>query len=365
MQIEVRPPSAEIPCQSRPQLCARLALGAALLALGFYTVSGFLPSMAWALVFAVGTWPVYRRLRRYVPPGKHDILLPSMATLGVALVFLVPLGIIAVQLGRETHAVISFANDARAHGIPVPEWTSHLPWVSSAVRDWWTANLADPSVISGSLGHFDSNGMVGFSRTIGAQVTRRSTVFGFTILTLFFLYRDGPNLSDQLLRASSRAFGPSGERVGRQVIASIHGTVDGLVLVGIAEGLVMGLAYAVAGAPHPTLFGALTAVAAMLPFAAPAVFIVTALLIAAQGSVAAAVAVFVLGMVVVLVADHAVRPVLIGGATSLPFLWVLFGILGGVETWGLLGLFIGPALMAALILLWREWIGVPQQNHPI
>jgi predicted PurR-regulated permease PerM len=50
-----------------------------------------------------------------------------------------------------------------------------------------------------------------------------------------------------------------------------------------------------------------------------------------------------------------VRPVLIGGATRLPFLWVLFGLLGGVETWGLLGLFLGPAIMAALIFLWREW----------
>lgn len=75
----------------------------------------------------------------------------------------------------------------------------------------------------------------------------------------------------------------------------------------------------------------------------------------AQGATAAAVTVFAFGFAVVFVADHAIRPVLIGGATRLPFLWVLLGILGGVETWGLLGLFLGPAIMAALILLWREW----------
>ena len=62
-------------------------------------------------------------------------------------------------------------------------------------------------------------------------------------------------------------------------------------------------------------------------------------------------------MAVIFVADHAVRPALIGGATKLPFLWVLLGILGGVETFGLLGLFLGPAVMAALILLWRQWTG--------
>jgi predicted PurR-regulated permease PerM len=65
----------------------------------------------------------------------------------------------------------------------------------------------------------------------------------------------------------------------------------------------------------------------------------------------------VLGFVVTFVADHFVRPTLIGNATRLPFLWVLLGILGGVETWGLLGLFLGPATMAALMLLWREWTG--------
>jgi predicted PurR-regulated permease PerM len=59
--------------------------------------------------------------------------------------------------------------------------------------------------------------------------------------------------------------------------------------------------------------------------------------------------------VITFLADHFVRPVLIGSATKLPFIWVLFGILGGVTTWGLLGLFLGPAIMAALILLWREW----------
>jgi predicted PurR-regulated permease PerM len=60
-------------------------------------------------------------------------------------------------------------------------------------------------------------------------------------------------------------------------------------------------------------------------------------------------------LVVVFVADHFVRPFLIGGAAQLPFLWVLLGILGGIETFGLLGLFLGPVVMAALISLWRDW----------
>lgn len=93
----------------------------------------------------------------------------------------------------------------------------------------------------------------------------------------------------------------------------------------------------------------------MIPFGAPLVFGCAALILLAGGAVVPAVVVLAAGFVVTFVADHFVRPALIGGTTRLPFLWVLLGILGGVETFGLLGLFLGPAVMAALILLWRDF----------
>jgi len=86
-------------------------------------------------------------------------------------------------------------------------------------------------------------------------------------------------------------------------------------------------------------------------------YVLAALLLLAQGAIVWGIAVFCIGLIVTFVADHFIRPVLIGGATQLPFIWVLLGILGGVEAWGLLGLFVGPAIMAALMLLWREWVG--------
>jgi predicted PurR-regulated permease PerM len=182
-------------------------------------------------------------------------------------------------------------------------------------------------------------------------------LFGFTLVTLFFLFREGPRLAEKLLYASRRLFGPEAEPVARQMVASIHGTVDGLVLVGLGVGAVLGVGYAIVGAPHPALLGAATAVAAVVPMGAPIVLAIAALLVLAAGKTVAAAILFGAGMVLIFIADHAIRPALIGGTTRLPFLWVLLGILGGVETFGLLGLFLGPAVMAALILLWREWTG--------
>jgi predicted PurR-regulated permease PerM len=180
-------------------------------------------------------------------------------------------------------------------------------------------------------------------------------IFGFTLLTLFFLFRDGLGLSRQLLRLSHRMLGPSGERVGGHMIAAVHGTVTGLVLVGLAEGVLIGFAYAWAGLPHPVSFAALTGIVAVIPFGAPLAFCSAGLYLLALGKTAEAVVVVTFGFLVVFVADHFVRPVLIGGAARLPFLWVLLGIIGGLETFGLLGLFLGPVVMAALISLWRDW----------
>jgi len=119
---------------------------------------------------------------------------------------------------------------------------------------------------------------------------------------------------------------------------------------------VIGIGYWVTGVPHPTLFGGLTAVAAMVPFGAPLVFGVAALILLVHGSLVFAIALFILGAVVTFVADHFVRPAIIGGATRLPFFWVLLGILGGVETFGVNGLFVGPVVMSVLIQLWRDWL---------
>ena len=123
--------------------------------------------------------------------------------------------------------------------------------------------------------------------------------------------------------------------------------------------MLLGFAYALAGLPHAVSIAALTGILAVIPFGAPLAFCAAGLYLVAGGSTAAAAAVVGFGFLVVFVADHLVRPVLIGGAARLPFLWVLLGIIGGLETFGLLGLFLGPMVMAALISLWREWTQPP------
>ena len=136
-----------------------------------------------------------------------------------------------------------------------------------------------------------------------------------------------------------------------------RGTVTGTVVIAVAEGLLIGAAYVMAGVPNPMLYTLLTIGFAMIPLGAWVAFCTAALLLVFKGgSGLAAVAVVVWGAAVMLVGDYLVWPSLVGGAARLPFLLALVGIFGGLQSFGLIGLFLGPIIMAALMTVWREWL---------
>jgi len=130
---------------------------------------------------------------------------------------------------------------------------------------------------------------------------------------------------------------------GVSVYFTCHGcsarTVNGMVLIGLGKGLLMG-SVMVTGLSNPAILGALTGIFAMIPFAAKLIFGACALVLVAEGHMRRRRAVCV-RMILTLVADNYVRPALIGGAVKLPFIWTLLGIFGGMENFGLLGLFLG------------------------
>lgn len=341
------------------QRVMRIALVLALALLGLWIAAPFLPALLWAVVLAIAVSPVYARAEARWPAGK-PIWLPLLFTTAIGLAVLVPLALGILRAAREAHELALWFASARTYGIPEPGWMVNLPIPHKALDQWWGMNLGTAEAANRQFGHLNDPNIIARSRAIGGHVVHRAVVFAFTLLSFFFMLRHQDDIATQARRAGDRLFGPAGERIGEQMVRSVRGTIDGLVLVGIGEGALIAIAYIAAGVPHPVLMGALTAVAAMIPFAVILVIGAITLMLLGQGLTGAAIGVAVFAGVVVFVADHFIRPVLIGGATRLPFLWVLIGILGGVEAFGLLGLFIGPAVMAALILLWRELTAPPQ-----
>jgi predicted PurR-regulated permease PerM len=336
-------------------------IAAALFAAGVFTLKEFLPALAWAVVFAIALLPWFRRLAQRWPQHKRE-LLPGLFVLGVVLVFVLPLVMIAVPLAEDWHDASQWLGQAEQNGVSPPAFLSELPDGPKLIQ-LWQDKIGQPGQISTITHGAIHGGGAKVARRIGFETIHRIVLLGFMLLGLFFLLRDADSVVEQLQVGSRRAFGDAGEDIGRQIISSVHGTVNGLVLVGLGEGLLLGIAYVVAGVPDSALFGLLTAVLAMVPYGATVAVLVVGGILMISGKALAAAIIVVAGAFVAFIADHFVRPTLIGGATRLPFIWVLLGILGGITAWGLVGLFIGPAIMAALILLWREWIG--SQKGPI
>ena len=334
-------------------------MASAVVAVGLWILRDFLAALVWATVLAIAFWPIYRRLRQPVSKPIDRVVAPALATTIIGIIFIAPIVLIGIAVARESHLVVQFISEARHHGIAAPGWIDQLPLIGPWMAEWWQSNLGDPTAAEELIGRVNLRTLTESVREYGAEVVHRLALLLFTLLTLFFLFRDGDVLTEQLRSLGDRLIGLRGERIAGHMIAAVHGTVNGLVLVGLAEGLLLGIVYLAAGLPYPATIGAITAVAAVIPFAAPVVYTLAGLYLFTTGNTVGAIIILVSGSVIVFIADHFVRPVLIGGAARLPFLWVLLGILGGLETFGFLGLFLGPAMMAALVALWREWTEVP------
>lgn len=346
---------------SGTQKVSQYVLIACLFALGVWMLRRFLPALCWAVVLAIAASSLYDRwLARFRGRHRHVWAAATFTTL-IGIVVIVPLAYgAALAVGEAISLVRVFIDSARNGPPALPPWILQLPHVGAWVQGLWLELFNNPGagVARGAMAH--ARPVITFTRLVGVQVVRRIITLAFTLLTLFFVFLKRDRLRADVPVALNRLFGDAVERLLQHAAAAIRATVDGIVLVAVGEGAIMGIVYALAGAPHPVLFGAVTGIFAMVPFAAPVVFCFVALLLALKGFIGAAIAVLVACTVVLFVADHFVRPTIIGGAARLPFLWVLLGILGGIESFGLLGIFLGPALMAALVSIWHGWVtGIP------
>jgi len=338
------------------QKTARYVLIGALVLAGAWMLRHFIPALCWAVVLAIATSSVYDRWLARFGGRRRDVWAALTFTVIVGTVLVVPLVYGGVVAGREAISLVrEFAASAGSGPPPLPSWLAQMPWLSHWVSELWLEYLGPGG--GGAGGHVRANPvLIEWTRIVGMQVARRIVTLAFTVLTLFFVYLNRERLSIQTPKMFRRIFGSSVDRLLRRVVSAIRAAVDGIVFVAVGEGAIMCGVYALAHAPHPILSGVITGVFATIPFAAPVVFGTVAVVLVVRGSIAGAIVVGVAGTLVLFIADHFVRPVIIGEGAKLPFLWALLAILGGVESFGLVGIFIGPALMAALLSLWRGWV---------
>lgn len=328
-----------------------------ILAAGVYFFHGFLVPVLAALVIAFASWPLYRKLLAAV--GDNRTVAAALAILFILAFLVVPIVLAVSYATHEVRDWVSWAIEANRQGASTPRWIATLPVIGEWLNGQWTRYIDHPGGI-GELIQLVSGANIGsiYRGVLAAGGSAFNLLLAliFMLIALFFAYRDGEAFAAQIDRLGERILPNRWERISRVVPATISSTVTGMTVIAIGEGVVLGVAYWIAGVPSPVTLGALTGIMALIPGGAPLSFTLVSIYLVASGAWVAGVGLLLWGSIELFIVDKTLRPKLVGGPVKLPFLPTFFGLIGGVKTMGFLGLFIGPVLMALLVAIWREWL---------
>ncbi|KTD18854.1 transmembrane permease [Legionella lansingensis] len=335
-----------------------IGLTIAIVTLAVFIIHRFIPSIIWAAIIGIATYPLYLRWRQFF--GNRHGVASLLFTFILALLFLLPLSWLVSILVKELQLFINYLQLINREGGQAPAFLRQFPMIGNDLVNYWDTNIGRPGNVRHLLSnlHLSLTPASYYIKRVGVDLAHRGFQLGFTLLTLFFFYRDGDKLIQQINHIGEFCLGQRWFRYADRLPSALRATVNGTIVVGLGVGFLMGICYFLVDFPAPTLTGFITAFAAMIPFVVPIVFAIVALILLSSGAMISAIFVVIWGTFVMFVADHFIKPVLIGGAIQLPFLAVLFGILGGVETLGLLGLFVGPIIMVLFVTLWQEPQGI-------
>lgn len=343
--------------QVAERIVRRIILGVllgALLVLGYTVLRLFIVPVAWAIIVAYATWPPYRRLRARI--ARYPSVSAMLMTLLLAAAFVLPALWIAILLRGEVGTAIAAVTAQIRQGPPaLPEFIRNLPWLGDYLQGLIEGVASDPEAFRKQMTGWVSQGSDRLVGVVG-DVGRNAAKLGFALVTVFFIYRDGERLLDQVHRVLYRFLGARIDNYLSAVGNMTKAVVWGLVATALAQGFMAGLGYWWAGMQAPVLLGAITALIAMIPFGTPVAWGSVAVWLLIRGDTVAGLGLIVWGVLVVSWVDNLVRPLVISNATRIPFLLVMFGVLGGLAAFGLVGLFLGPVILAVLMAVWREWI---------
>jgi predicted PurR-regulated permease PerM len=338
-------------------LGARITLGLFLVGLLFFSylvLQLFLVPVAWAIILTYLSWPVFKRLRGLL--GDYINISALLMTLLLTGVFALPLLWVISMLRSEVPIVYTALVDFLSGGKTVlPENLVRIPWLGPELERLVELSHQDPAALRSQLLQWLKPWADESLKVLG-DIGRTTFEFGFAMLTAFFLYRDGEALLRQARRLLLSLLGPRAGNYLSAIGGTMRAVLYGLILTALLQGTLAGLGYWVVDLRAPVLLGVVTVILALVPFGAPLIWGSVSIWLLATGEIWAGIGLALWGVVVVSQIDNLLRPLVISSVTRIPYLLVLFGVLGGISAFGLIGLFLGPIIIAILLAVWREWV---------
>jgi len=344
-------------------LAERILMGLLLggVALGcFVVLTPFLSAILWALILTFTTWPIYETLRdrlRLGPAGAAA----AMVTVTAVMVVL-PLALAAPGGANDVAQIERALNEAIGDGLPpAPAWVADIPLVGQTANDLWARWAQDLAAMVAFFRPYFGIG-VQFGLRLLLGLANGVLEFLLALFVAFFLYLSGEVLAVRLTVVMRRIAGEQADRLITVTGATVRGVVYGILGTAVVQGMLTAFALWLAGVPRPVLLGVVAGGLSVLPIGAPLVWLPAGLWLLATGETAWGIFMLAWGGGVISVSDNFIRPYFIARGARLPFLLTMLGVLGGALAFGLLGVFVGPVLLAVGFTLVAEWSTRPEYD---
>jgi predicted PurR-regulated permease PerM len=361
----------------------------------FFVLRPFLTALMWAVVLSYALYPLQKRFTVWLH-GRRT-LAACLVTLSLTLVLAGPVVLIGFSLAEDAR---SFGEASRRLVMQAPEtppaWLSGMPFVGEEVESYWSTlaegrrswfDQLDRSVearaaagggaappprdgLEGSAGATEPPKLIALlGRSIAGardwliaaglavgQGVLQVLISGF--LTFFFL-RDADVLALRLRVVVERLAGSRGRHLIEVAGDTVNSVVYGILGTALIQALLGGVGFAIAGVPGAVLLGLLTFFVAVIPFGPPLVWVPASLWLFAQGRPGWGIFMLIWGAVCISSVDNFLRPYLISQGSKMPFALIFCGVIGGALAFGLVGVFLGPTLLAVAFRLIDEWSVMP------
>jgi len=334
----------------------------------FAILGPFLRSLAWAIIIGLATFPLYRRLRSRL--GHRHLLSAAVMTPAVMLVFVLPVVILILMMTQEVTGIYKVLEQEVAEGGPISfDRLQDIPLVHH-LAERLQPYLEQFGLSFREAVQMGTGKVMGFLLEYTSAMVRNSLAFTvkaiLMVMALFYIYKDGEVLLERFWSVV-----PFPEENRTVVVGTVKrvlsAVIYGVFLTCLVQGLLAGIGYWIFDLPSPLLFGALTAVAALIPFVGTALVWVPAVgYFLLEGEVSRGLFLFLWCFALVVPADNLIRPFFISGRGQLSLLVVALGLLGGLAAFGFVGIVIGPlvlSLFRAFLDIYRGQFVLPENGR--
>jgi predicted PurR-regulated permease PerM len=332
---------------------------AGLIAASFWILRPFLPAAIWATMIVVFTWPIMIRLQGWLWHRRAPAVV--IMSLVLLLIFVLPFAVAASTIITNTERFVGWAQSLAAFNLPPPpDWLAEIPLIGAKASALWASAAASrleglPARLAPYAGTV-IRWFLGQAGGLGVMFLQ----FMLTVAFAAIMYAYGEAAAAGALRFGHRLAGERGAQAVRLAGQAIRGVAMGVLVTAIAQSAVAGIGLAVCGVPFPFI---LTAVIFVLCIAqlGPGFVLIPAIIWMYWSGDGLWATVLLVWTVVVLTMDNVLRPLLIKRSAKLPLLLIFVGVIGGLMAFGLIGIFIGPIVLAVAFTLLKAWVSDDEQ----